>query len=177
MESNSTSRGRFNDPQRDSYTWSELREDETIEFSLDEDPWAWADKEAADVERVDISQAHVTAVLVAFDAARWLPATLAALAGLQDKPARLIAIDNGSTDATRTLLDRAHDQGIIHAVYAGEAGLGFGAGRSGRAAPGPGAPGPRHRRRRSGRPTLTNTTGSGCCTTTRRPPRTRSTSC
>ncbi|HEY5822139.1 MAG TPA: glycosyltransferase [Propionibacteriaceae bacterium] len=125
MNDNTTRRGPYGDAPRD-YTWSELREDETIEFSLDEDPWAWASREATADRPVDVSQVHVTAVLVAFDAARWLPATLAALDHLKQRPARLIAIDNGSSDATRTLLDRAYDHGVLDAVYPGNARLGFG---------------------------------------------------
>ena len=73
-----------------------------------------------------MSGAHVTAVLVAFDAARWLGATLDGLEGLRRRPDRLIAIDNGSTDATPTLLERARDQGLIDAVYPGRRGTGFG---------------------------------------------------
>jgi GT2 family glycosyltransferase len=74
-----------------------------------------------------VAGTHVTAVLVTFDAARWLPATLGALAELDTLPSRLIAIDNASTDATRTLLDRAHDQGVLDAVYDGKREFGFGA--------------------------------------------------
>jgi GT2 family glycosyltransferase len=51
------------------------------------------------------------AVLVTLDAARWLPATLDALAKLDTRPTRLIAIDNASTDATEELLDDARRRG------------------------------------------------------------------
>jgi len=92
----------------------------------DSDPWAWvADEPVAAAER-DVSSAHVTAVLVAFDAARWLRATLDGLEALTRRPERLIAIDNGSDDATRTLLEQARDRGLLHAVYAGTRGSGFG---------------------------------------------------
>ncbi len=128
MESTGARRGSFSDPARDSFSFSELRDTDTPEFSLDENPWAWADREPRADARVDVSGVHVTAVLVAFDAARWLPATLAALAGLQERPTRLIAIDNGSSDTTRLLLDRAQDQGLLDAVYAGKPGRGFGQG-------------------------------------------------
>ena len=77
-------------------------------------------------DRVDIAGAHVVAVLVTLDAARWLPATLEALAELDTRPTRLIAIDNASTDATRTLLDRAYDEGVLDAVYEGQRDFGFG---------------------------------------------------
>lgn len=127
MESNRDRRTAVGDPRPDSYSWSELREDEPIEFALDDNPWAWAAREPADEDQVDISGAHVTAVLVAFDAARWLPTTLNALAGLRVRPARLIAVDNGSSDSTRELLDRARDRGLLDEVYPGKATLGFGA--------------------------------------------------
>ena len=42
-----------------------------------ERPWAWVEREQDETERVDVSALRVTAVLVCFDAARWLPATLA----------------------------------------------------------------------------------------------------
>lgn len=125
MDDNSTRSGAYGDAPRD-YSWSELRDDATIEFSLDENPWAWASRKTAVDRPVDVSLVHVTAVLVAFDAARWLPATLAALSNSEQRPARLIAIDNGSSDTTRTLLDRAHDQGVLDAVYPGTSRLGFG---------------------------------------------------
>lgn len=127
MEPDTTKRGIHRDSARDSYTWSELHEDDTVVFTLDDDPWAWASREPGRDAPVDVSAAHVTGVLVAFDAARWLPNTLAGLASLQHRPARLIAIDNGSSDSTRTLLDRACDQGVLDAVYSGKRSLGFGA--------------------------------------------------
>ena len=92
-----------------------------------------------DDQPVDTPACHVTAVLVAFDAARWLPATLAALAALQP-PAR-------PADRHRQRQHRRHpraagarpsDQGILDAVYAGEAGRFRRGGQVGAAA-GPGA--------------------------------------
>nr|MCU0266891.1 glycosyltransferase [Actinomycetes bacterium] len=52
---------------------------------------------------------RVTAVLVCHDGARWLPRTLDALAGLALRPARVVAVDTGSTDATAALLAAAVD--------------------------------------------------------------------
>jgi GT2 family glycosyltransferase len=104
--------------------WAHLRS-ESSEF--EHDPWAWADQEDEQSDQVDISGCHVTAVLVAMDAARWLPGTLAGLDRLTHRPTRLIAIDNASNDATRTLLDRAYDRGLLDAVYDGERSYGFGA--------------------------------------------------
>ena len=54
MESNGTRRGAFGDPQRDSYTWSELHDDDTVVFTLDDDPWAWAAREPGDEPHVDV---------------------------------------------------------------------------------------------------------------------------
>ncbi len=92
----------------------------------DESPWAWAAHEPVAGERLDVSRFDVTAVLVCFDAARWLPATLAGIAALDVRPARVVAIDNGSSDATRTLLDSARDEGVLDAVVEGKKAYGFG---------------------------------------------------
>jgi GT2 family glycosyltransferase len=104
--------------------WAHLRS-ESVE--LDDDPWAWADQTDEQTDHVDVSGCHVTAILVAMDAARWLPGTLAGLARLTHRPTRLIAIDNASGDATRALLDRAYEQGLLDAVYHGRRSYGFGA--------------------------------------------------
>ncbi len=112
-------------PRRDSYL-SSLRSGGSFSDSDDAaDPWAWVTEEGEE-PLLDVSQLHVTAVLVAFDAARWLPVTLDALAQLKHRPNRLIAIDNDSTDATRALLEDALDQGIVDAVYPGKRTYGFG---------------------------------------------------
>ncbi len=108
---------------RDSYL-SSLHTDEADELD-GADPWAWVSEED-DEPLLDVSSLHVTAVLVAFDAARWLPVTLDALARLKHRPNRLIAIDNDSTDTTRDLLEQAVDQGIVDAVYPGKRTYGFG---------------------------------------------------
>ena len=92
----------------------------------EENPWAWADDDGREGQPSDTSAEHVTAVLVTFDAARWLPATLIALATLDRRPDRLIAIDNASVDVTRELLEQAHREGILDAVYSGQRSAGFG---------------------------------------------------
>ena len=153
------------------------------------DPWAWVLEEGEE-PRLDVSQLHVTAVLVAFDAARWLPVTLDALARLEHRPNRLIAIDNDSTDATRTLLEQARDQGIVDAVYSGSEPTDSARRSSRRYVRTGGRPvvsstttrRPRccPRRPETGRgpcPGSAPRTGSGCCTTTGRRHRTRSTGC
>lgn len=93
---------------------------------IDENPWAWAAHEPVAGERLDVSHLHVTAVLVCFDAARWLSATLDGLASLDVRPARLVAINNGSTDTTDALLEQARAEGLLDAVYTGKKTYGFG---------------------------------------------------
>jgi GT2 family glycosyltransferase len=128
MDSDIALAGAYEDRPGGSGAWPELMPVDVEDFALEENPWAWADfPEGEQEQRVDIAGAHVTAVLVTFDAARWLPATLEALARLDTRPSRLIAIDNASTDATRALLDSAHDQGVLDAVYEGSREAGFGA--------------------------------------------------
>ncbi len=68
----------------------------------------------------------VTAVLVAHDGDRWLPAVLEALAGSTVAPRRTIAVDTGSTDATAALLAGATGQCLDRVVTAGRR-LGYGA--------------------------------------------------
>ena len=92
----------------------------------DVDPWAWIDREDEESEQVDTSGCRVTAVLVALDAARWLPETLAGLAALRRRPNRLIAIDAHSTDTSLLLLQRARDAGVLDAVYSDPEARGFG---------------------------------------------------
>jgi GT2 family glycosyltransferase len=128
MDSDTALAGAYEDRPGGSGAWPDLMPVDVDNFGLEENPWAWADfGEQDQPPRVDIAGAHVTAVLVTLDAARWLPATLGALGELDTRPSRLIAIDNASTDATRTLLDRAHDQGVLDAVYDGKREFGFGA--------------------------------------------------
>ncbi|QGN31504.1 glycosyltransferase [Microlunatus sp. Gsoil 973] len=90
-----------------------------------DDPWAWASVQD-EPEIVDISHCRVTAVLVTQNAARWLPETLTALAGLTRRPDRVIAIDNESTDETLELLDDAIQRREIDEVYLGRHGYGYG---------------------------------------------------
>jgi GT2 family glycosyltransferase len=49
----------------------------------------------------------VTAVLVAHDGSRWLPEALSALASSTVTPARVVAVDTGSTDDSAALLRQA----------------------------------------------------------------------
>jgi len=106
--------------------WQELPPAHAEE--VDDNPWAWAAHERVEGDRVDVSRFHVTAVLVCFDAARWLPATLEGLAALEVRPVRVVAIDNGSTDGTRAMLEQARAEGLVDAVYVGKKTYGFGQG-------------------------------------------------
>ena len=127
MDSHITLTGSYGDRPGGSGAWPGLMPTDVEDFTFDENPWAWADYADDEVKRVDVSAARVTGVLVTLDAARWLPATLAALAKLDPRPTRLIAIDNASTDATPALLDDACRQGVLDAVYQGNRTFGFGA--------------------------------------------------
>ena len=105
--------------------WDDLR----VPITEDEpDRWAWLQEQRDAPELPDVSQCTVTAVLVTLDAEDWLPDTLAALSRLTVKPTRLIAVDNGSTDSTLELLERAHRHGVLDAVVEGPEAGGFGAG-------------------------------------------------
>jgi GT2 family glycosyltransferase len=106
-------------------SWDDLR---VPQLEDEADRWAWlADRHDA-AASPDLSACHVTAVLVTLDAEAWLPETLAGLSRLTYKPARLIAVDNGSTDRTVELLERAERHGLLDAVVAGPPRGGFGAG-------------------------------------------------
>lgn len=91
-----------------------------------DDPWAWARLEPAPEPEPEGAD-RVVVVLVAHNGAQWLGRTLVSLARLRQRPARLIAVDAGSTDDTRALLQRGLDEHILDAVVDGDAGAGFGA--------------------------------------------------
>lgn len=107
--------------------WDDLRPTEDPNEESSDNPWAWiATSDDGAQVRLDVSGVTVTAVLVALDGARWLPYTLEGLSHLENRPARLIAIDNDSSDATLALLEEARDLGIIDAIYSGKRSFGFG---------------------------------------------------
>ena len=76
-------------------------------FALDSDD---------DVEDEPPRRHHVTAVLVAHDGARWLPATLTALSRSTRRPERVVVVDTGSSDATPDILRRAESAGLVDRV-------------------------------------------------------------
>ncbi len=70
---------------------------------------------------------HVTAVLVAHDGGRWLPAVLTALSRSTRRPERVVAVDTGSLDDTPDLLARAQRAGLVDRVVTVARDSGFGA--------------------------------------------------
>lgn len=82
---------------------------------------------------------HVTAVLVAHDGERWLPAVLTALARSTRRPDRVVAVDTGSQDSTPELLARAQEAGLLDRVVALPRETGFGAAAAAGLATGTGA--------------------------------------
>ncbi|MFB9620371.1 glycosyltransferase [Brooklawnia cerclae] len=90
------------------------------------DMWAWA-HERPDEPPTPVDASGVLAVLVAHNGDQWLPRTLLALARLDVRPGGLIAMDAGSHDGTRELLERARAQRIVDVVLDGEPAEGFGA--------------------------------------------------
>ena len=61
-----------------------------------------------------IARHDVTAILVSHDGARWLPYSLTALADLTHPPHRVVAVDTGSTDASRRfLVESLTEAGVI----------------------------------------------------------------
>jgi len=79
--------------------------------SVSDDEWAWARQEAEDAPPV-IGFEHVTAILVTYNGQDWLPSTLRALARLEQRPGRMIAIDASSTDDSGRLLRQAFVDGV-----------------------------------------------------------------
>lgn len=91
-----------------------------------DDMWAWA-REQPRAEPTKMDASDVLAVLVAHNGEQWLPRTLVGLARLDAQPGRLIAVDAGSTDGSRKLLDKGRSDGLLHDVLDGEPHAGFGA--------------------------------------------------
>lgn len=71
------------------------------------DLWAWADEEDDEQHVPPVDPAFVTAVMVVRDAEGWLDQQLDALASLDPRPARIVAVDAGSADASPRILAEA----------------------------------------------------------------------
>ena len=117
MDSHITLTGSYEDRPGGSGAWSGLMPVDVEDSGFDENPWAWADYVDDESERVDVSRAHVIAVLVTFDAARWLPATLDALAQLDH------ATDQA--DRNRQCEHRCHQNAVGRRLPRGRAGRGL----------------------------------------------------
>nr|WP_269204992.1 glycosyltransferase [Motilibacter aurantiacus] len=65
--------------------------------------------------------------MVCHDGEAWLPTTLNALRRLRLRPDRLVAVDAGSADGTRALLEAAHARGELDLVVGAPRTSGFGA--------------------------------------------------
>lgn len=89
--------------------------------------WAWAHNPAAVPDPSRIDPATVVAVMVVHNAEEWLPRQLVALARLEPRPGTILVVDNGSTDGSPALLDKALAEGVIDDLIAGSAAQGFGA--------------------------------------------------
>ncbi|MGO4956037.1 hypothetical protein ACTQ49_01970 [Luteococcus sp. Sow4_B9] len=84
-----------------------------------EHDWSWAhETDATHPKMVDPSR--VVAVLLVHNAEPWLARTLSALARLDCLPP-VVAVDLGSSDASRTMLDQALADGQLAAVHEGGA--------------------------------------------------------
>lgn len=93
-------------------------------MSLEQD-WGWAHQEQP-VERRALEPDRLATILVVHNAEEWLPRTLQALSRL-DRLGHLVAVDNGSTDASRRLLEGAVADGLVSELLDGDAADGFGA--------------------------------------------------
>ena len=82
-----------------------------------------------DDDEPDAPERHhtVTAVLVAHDGERWLPATISAVSRGTRRPDRLVVVDTGSTDDTPAQLERARAAGVVHDIVTLPRETGFGA--------------------------------------------------
>lgn len=101
--------------------------DEPLHGHLEDDLWSWIDQDDAVTDVEDIDPTQVTCVMVVHDAGDWLPRQLVALAGLDPRPGRLVAVDTGSQDASAELLAKALGEGVIDEVITEERDTAFGA--------------------------------------------------
>ncbi len=93
--------------------------------TTEKDLWSWVD--APEETPLEVpSGDSVTLVLVAHNGAEWLPGLLDAVASLPLRPAAVVAVDTGSTDATADLLREAAASGTISRSLAGQADWSFG---------------------------------------------------
>lgn len=89
------------------------------------DAWAWAHEDNNE-PLPEVDAGSVCAVMVVHNAAEWLPRQLLALAQLEPRPGRLVAVDNGSDDGSDEILQKALDEGVITKLLRCESTSGFG---------------------------------------------------
>lgn len=88
--------------------------------------WDWVeDVPVPSLEPADASS--VIAVMAVHNGGQWLPHSLAALAKLDARPGKVIAVDAQSMDDSYQLLEAALADGIIDQIVDGQAAEGFGA--------------------------------------------------
>ena len=80
-----------------------------------------------DADELPPRRHRVTAVVVAHDGVRWLPAALTALARSTRRPERVVAVDTGSQDTTADMLLRAEAAGLVDRIVTLPRDTGFGA--------------------------------------------------
>lgn len=90
------------------------------------DLWSWAVEDEDVLEHPEVDPDSVTAVMVVHNAREWLPRQLLSLARLEPRPGQVVAVDNGSTDGSRDLLEAALAEGVLDELHDGGAALGFG---------------------------------------------------
>ncbi|MDT9594929.1 glycosyltransferase family 2 protein [Nocardioides zeae] len=92
---------------------------EPVEIPEPADHWAdLRDDELPAAAPVVLDGSGVTVLLVSHDGATWLPTVLDALAQQSVEPARVVAVDTGSTDGTGELLDTALGHENVHELPA-----------------------------------------------------------
>ncbi|MDO4413339.1 glycosyltransferase [Cutibacterium sp.] len=79
---------------------------------VDPQDWAWA-RESRNPDVPDITADEVAVILLVYQAADWLPRTLNALRRSDERAAVQIAVDLGSTDESRNLLEEAVGEGLL----------------------------------------------------------------
>ncbi|GAA1389391.1 glycosyltransferase family 2 protein [Luteococcus peritonei] len=93
-------------------------------MTLSEQDWSWAHQDGP-IDPRPIDPDILATILVVHNAEEWLARTLVALGRLENLR-HLVAVDNGSTDGSRELLDKARAEGLVSAILTGDASWGFG---------------------------------------------------
>lgn len=89
--------------------------------------WEWAHESSEPDDALPIDPGTVTAVMVVHNAEEWLQRQLLSLASLSPRPGAILVVDNGSSDGSSDLLERALEEGVITELLTGSPDQGFGA--------------------------------------------------